>query len=285
MRLMPCVITRALSTILSVTLAFTSATSVPAPAFAAPYGQAAHPGGATHASLPALAPALASALKSLSPFAPEEAYAAPPGQAAQGGAHAEEGAQGAHARKGATGPAPDAPRPSWSLKSFFSGIWPSVFKAPPAASAATTPVPMTLGSLAPGREAVGEITQGRTPFSREYQLADGSIKAQYSSMPLNYTDPATGDLEPIGTALERAEGAGDGGHASWTNAANAFTLTLPASLSQGPVSIEASGTSVFMRPVSSARSGGAYASEGAVSARPDGDATLSYPQAFIGSTL
>ncbi|MCL2503756.1 MAG: hypothetical protein FWE94_03990, partial [Coriobacteriia bacterium] len=292
------IVTRALSVVLSVTLAFTSITFVPAPAFSVPHeqavqdadvgAQAAQPGGASSVLLPGWASALASAIKSLNPFVPEEAYAAPPGQAAKDDTHAEEGAQGAHARKDVQGSStPDAPRSSWSLRSFLSGIWSSVFKAPaaPAASAAVTLVPMTLESLAPGREVIGEITKNRTPFSREYQLANGSIKAQYSSMPLNYVDPATGDLEPIDTALERAEGEGSGGQASWVNAANAFTLTLPDMLSAGSVSIEASGTSLSMRPVSSARTGSARASKGAVSARSDSGLKLSYPQAFIGSTL
>ncbi|MCL2503352.1 MAG: right-handed parallel beta-helix repeat-containing protein [Coriobacteriia bacterium] len=241
----------------------TSAQSAPAPAPAAV--EAARP-----------APALCSALKGLSPFAVQAAYAAPP----EGEAHSSPSSEAGTQESVQTTLLRPASKPS--LISRIKALWSSVFSASEASAAPAEGTPD--GPQAPAPYATTEITENRTLFSREYRMGNGNIRAQYSSVPLNFTDPETGRLEPVGTALERTEGEGEA-PASWTNAANAFTITLPASLSEAPVTIEASGTSVFMRPASSARPGGAHASEGIVSARPDGDATLSYPQAFIGSTL
>ncbi|MCL2504327.1 MAG: hypothetical protein FWE94_07045, partial [Coriobacteriia bacterium] len=259
------------SHLVSLVLVLTLALSPASHAFAGPFATSAQSAltpapAAVEAARPASA--LYSALKGLNPFAVEAAYAAPP----EGEAHASPPPEGS-AQGGAQ------PASKQSLVSRMKALWSSVFQASEASAA---PAEGTPDGPVPG--AMAEITGNRTPFSREYRMGNGNIRAQYSSMPLNYVDPATGDLEPIGTALERTEGEG-AAPASWTNAANAFTITLPASLSEAPVTIEASGTSVFMRPVSSARAGGAHASEGIVSARPDGGTTLSYPQAFIGSTL
>ncbi|MCL2504087.1 MAG: right-handed parallel beta-helix repeat-containing protein [Coriobacteriia bacterium] len=257
--------------LVSLVLVFTLALSPASHAFAGPLPPAAQSApapapAAVEAARPA--PALYSVLKGLNPLAVQAAYAAP-------------SKEPAHASPPSEGPAQGGAQPASkpSLVSRIKALWSSVFQASEASAAPAEGTPD-----GPVPHAAAEITENRTPFSCEYRLADGSIRAQYSSMPLNYIDPATGRLEPVDTALERREGEGTA-PAAWVNAANAFVITLPASLSEVPVAIEASGTSVSMRPVSSARSGGAHASEGAVSARPDGARTVSYPQAFIGSTL
>jgi len=137
-------------------------------------------------------------------------------------------------------------------------------------------------------EVVRELIENRTTSSREYLLDNGIVQAQYFHEPIHYEDPATGRLEPVDVAFEKTERSSEGGGSKssvWTNAANSFEAALPGTLSSEPVTIKAYGTTLSMRPASSELGNAAKVPQGTVSARPDSDVKVSYPQAFVGATL
>jgi hypothetical protein len=105
------------------------------------------------------------------------------------------------------------------------------------ASAAPTPTrsatePSTQRPVTP--PASTEITGSRSAYSSTYALADGHRKTVFATTPLNYKD-AMGNWQKVDNSLVASTGGG------WHNAANAFKVALPSSLSS-PVRLT-SGTS------------------------------------------